>query len=221
VLRTGISKSKISGTAKEATSAYNANTGWQAIYYPKGGQILVNVPVSSTRYDQHVLNVITGAWTTFRDIPARCWMIYDNDLYFGGDGGVVFKADNGNDDNGTAISGDVTQAFNDFGIKTNKRITAYRPVLEAEGTLTFESGVSFDFQTTNVTETLTQLSDGAEWDVAEWDVAEWAPSLSLKQDWRMSDGMGYQAAIRLRLQASGQNVFWHRTDYLYEIGSPI
>lgn len=213
--------SKISGDVKTVAAAYASNTGWQAIYWSKGSMILVNIPTSSTTFDQHVYNTVTQAWTKYTNIPARCWGSYNGDLYIGGTNGLVYKAETGTDDDGDSITADITQAFSSLNSQGQMLVRGYRPVLQAEGTLTYSSGMSYDYNPTPVTLTSTSLQSGPFWDQTLWDTSQWAGSSIMTKDWKTGFGRGYQVATRLRTLTTDLNVFWYRTDFLTEPGSPI
>lgn len=213
--------SKVSGAVQTAAALYASNTGWQTISWSKGALLLVNIPTTSATFDQHVFNTVTGAWTRYTNIPSYCWCVFNGDLYFGAGDGCVYKAETGNDDNGAVISGDVTQAFSSLGVNGRMLVRGYRPVIQADGTLTYNSGISYDFQTTPITQTTSSVQSGPFWNQTPWNTALWGQAAAIIQDWKTGFGRGYQAAVRLVIQTSDQNVYWYRTDFLIEPGGPI
>jgi hypothetical protein len=117
------------------------------------------------------------------------------------------------DDNGTPISFDVQQAWNDAGYYGRKQVTSFRPVFSSLGTLTFNSGIAYDYDAVNVSQTSSQASVGAAWDSSAWDTTDWSPEIQLKQAWLGASGIGYKTSIRITGSVSGQTVTWHRTDF--------
>lgn len=204
--------SKMHGAMQDASTNYASNSGWQLLYWPEGGMVIGNIPVSTTVFDQHVFNVLENAWTTYEDINARCWGLYNGNLYFGAGDGSIYQAETGNSDNGSDISTDVQQAWNPGGYGGRKQVQAYRPVMTAEGTLTYESGIAYDYGTVNVTSTSSQASVGAAWDTSDWDTTDWSPETQIKQSWNGANGIGFMVGLRIRTQTSGQAVSWFRTD---------
>lgn len=213
--------SKVSGAVQTAAALYASNTGWQTISWSKGALLLVNIPTTSATFDQHVFNTVTGAWTRYTNIPSYCWCVFNGDLYFGAGDGCIYKAETGNDDNGAVISGDVTQAFSSLGVNGRMLVRGYRPVIQADGALTYNSGISYDFQTTPVTQTTSSVQSGPFWNQTPWNTSLWGQAAAIIQDWKTGFGRGYQAAVRLVIQTSDQNVYWYRTDFLIEPGGPI
>lgn len=218
VLRDNIRRTKISGAARKAAELYSTNSGWQVIYYPKGGLMIFNIPVSSSRFDQHVLNLITNAWTKFEDMNARCWEVHDRDLYFGGSDGV-YKADSGTSDNGALIAADVKQAWTNMKIAGLKQYTAFRPVMQATGTLTYTASLAYDYGSAVTTVEASQATAGTVWG-SPWG-SSWSPPIEIRQDWRMASGIGNEVSIRMRVSSRGQEVRWFRTDYLFERGGVL
>lgn len=210
---------KISGAYAAATRDFAGNFGWQAQYYPKGTMLVVNVPVTErTTSRQFVRNTNTGAWCRFLNINANCFAIFNDDLYFGGDG-EIFKADTGNTDNSGNIDGEVRTAFSYLGNRgTNKAFQQARPVLSSNGTVSVAMSVDVDFDDVQPTGTPTFLASvGAEWDVATWDIADWGDANQITNDWKGVAGFGRCAAIRFRTATQGE-LKWTATDWLYEPG---
>lgn len=213
--------SKISGAAQAASTSHSGNFGWQICHYPAGNMLLVNVPVSATRYDQHVLNTTTGAWCRFTGMNGRAWATYNDALYFGAGGGKVMKADTGTDDDGANIAADSRAAWTDFGVAQPKLVTFVRPVVSAPGTLNLTLGLAYDFKEVQVEQATSSVAEGPQWDVALWDEEQWAPETTVRTDWYDGQGEGSDISLRLRYTGQGQAVSWFRTDYLYVPGSGL
>jgi hypothetical protein len=109
-----ITPSKLSGAIQSATNSYSDNFGWEVSYYPSKGWLIINVPKSTnSKYIQYVRNSKDGASWQITGWNARTFGIYNNDLYFGGDG-VIYKADNGTIDGTDGIDFEVQQAYSNF-----------------------------------------------------------------------------------------------------------
>lgn len=209
------SPSKLSGAVASDAITYGNNYGWQMILYPKGNMALLNVPIAAnSRYIQYVQNTITGAFCRFTGMNARCWGIFNGDLYFGGDG-VVYKADTGYDDNGEKIAIDAISAYSPLGRSTQKRVARYRPVIKATGTINLTVGIGYDYRNVSVTQVTTATQSGSLWDVAMWDVSFWAPEEDVKLDSFVAGGIGAVAALRMAASIDGNQVEWYRTDLTY------
>ena len=109
---------KIQSAVSEATTLYGTSFGWQTMIYPPENMLFLNVPVAVGSQQQYVMNTISGAWSNFTNMPANCWELWNDILYFGGNG-VVYKAWNGTNDNGANIVGEALPAFNYFGSATS------------------------------------------------------------------------------------------------------
>ena len=206
--------SKISGAAQTAALAYASNFGWAVTHHPADNIIVVNVPVSATRFDQHVLNTTTKAWCRFTGMNGRCWATYNDELYFGGGGGKVYKY-TGTNDAGENIAADGKQAWGHWGVAQPKLVTLVRPVVSAQGTLALTFGLGFDFKDVQVEQTTSSAASGPLWDVALWDVNQWAPEATPRTDWYDAAGEGTDISFRLRYAGKGQDVAWMRTDFRY------
>ena len=196
VLRNRVKRSKISGKARDDAKLYATNTGWEVVNYPQGGMLLVNVPVSSTNFDQHVLNTVTGAWTTFDGMNARTWATFKGDLVFGGGSGVVFKADTGADDNGTPISLSAESAWFNLQIPFNKLLASFEPIFDSASSFSYTAGFASDFGTFPTLPTLTYTPSGVNEQGAE----------------------GYGRVFGLKVTADlSQAASWHGTVINYQV----
>jgi hypothetical protein len=215
---------KIRGAVIEQAFATGDEFGWQIVLYPKGNMALFNYPTSTAGvYEQHVVNLTTGAWCRFKGMNARCFVLFDDKLYFGGGSGIVYLADNGASDDGDNIEADCQQANTYLGSRARlKQVTMVRPVLASDGDLPLSVAINADFSDKVrpfVTSTFT--SGGADWDTAEWDVAEWAGGIQSKPRWLVASGQGYSFSLRLRLRTSAQRVYWYSTGWAFKPGGVL
>ena len=210
-----------------ALGNYGSNTGWEAVFYPSGEKALFNVPVSSTTFHQHVVNVNTGAWCKFEDWNANCWSLFNDDLYFGTADGYVMKADTGTADYPagveTAIKMDGQTAWNYFGSRGNqKQFTFSRPIFASTATLNLQIGMGVDFNDpvpSYAASTVT--SSGPVWDETIWDMGIWAGGEVPSRVWQSNTGIGYCASMRVRAEVTDQSVIWRSTNYMFKKGGFI
>lgn len=213
---------KVYSAVSQAASDYGSNFGWQLLYYAKSNMLIVNIPVAAGQQEQYVMNTITKAWCNWTNIGANCWCIYNDEPYFGGNG-FVGQAWNGYSDNGMNINGDAKQAFSYFGSRgLLKRWTMVRPILLTEGSPTTLAGINVDFDDTDVTGTLAYAPiTNAMWDSALWDVGIWGGGLTVTKYWQGVNGVGFSAALRLKMVSQGIETHWASTDFVYEQGAVI
>jgi hypothetical protein len=186
---------------------YSGNFGWEIIAYPRGTMAILNVPIDEhkTQY-QLVMNTITGAWTQFRNQNANCWALFNEDLYFGGNDGIVRQADCAGSDGGADIIGDIRMTDDSYGspaaIKYYKMIRAN---VKSDGAASPRVGLNIDFADNVPTGAVqTGIANIIKWDQFNWDEANWPPEQALFNAWQMANcNPGYTAAFRLRVSASG------------------
>lgn len=207
--------SKLSGAVRERAST---DFGWQATVYQPEDLIIFNVPRSAGNTEQHVVNIKTMAACRFTGLNARCWGVYNGELYFGGTDGSVYKY-TGNNDDGTDITGTAKTAWGDLGSPYRKRVSASRPIITTDGSIDYSFSVAFDFKEKNVKPVTTSNSSGSEWGTAEWDVASWGGD-SIESRWRISGGWGQYVSANVQV-ASQASVSWQRVDYRFETGKHL
>ena len=214
---------KIQSAVSEATTLYGTSFGWQTMIYPPENMLFLNVPVAVGSQQQYVMNTISGAWSNFTNMPANCWELWNDILYFGGNG-VVYKAWNGTNDNGANIVGEALPAFNYFGSATQqKRFTMVRPLIATDSTAGLLFGINTDFK--NVTPTGVPSfasATSSAWDTAKWDSGAWGSSdLEMKTDWQSVFGVGFCGALHMIIETNSANLQWIATDYVIEDGGVI
>lgn len=202
--------SKLAGAIGVSGPAYRTNTGWDAIYYPKRSMLLLNVPIASDQFEQYVINLQNGSPARFTNQNARCWGIYDNDLYFGGTDGVVYLADTGTDDNGSNIEAEARQAWSDLGVPGNKQVTAFRGVWS--GTSGFKAGmaIGMDYENATVTQAVTTGGSGTPWG-SPWG-SPWGATQGIIDEWELGGGVGQVISPQVSIAVQDELPVWYRTD---------
>ena len=192
------SPSKIHDAFQDAARATGplgtAAFGWEAILYPGGSLGLVNVPQTDGSFQQFVQNMQTGAWCRFLDLPARCWAIANENIYFGGPDGV-YEWDVGSDDAGDFITGDIKTAFQAFDLPgRTKTFTMVRPLMKASAAVQPTLVVTTDYQELVPSAPATIIDPGA---------ITPADANAIRYAWQGATGEGFVAAARLRVSLRG------------------
>lgn len=221
--RSQTDKRTITGKVHELFNAsvrdHKTKFGWQGFVYPKGRYALINVPeVEGTKQRQYVQNLITGAWCRFTGQNANCWGLLNEELYFGGNGGVVFKADTGRDDNGSQIEAEMKTAFTPCGARgQNKFFKAIRPLLLNSGTASLTVGVNVDYDNLSPSGVLSaDAGNVGIWGSGTWGNSKWGGRGLLIRRWLTVGKIGTVVAARLKLAAKGISVNVNGFDILYE-----
>lgn len=212
----------IRGLVIDRTSKNKNKKGWQGIIYTKKGYAIFNVPVAE-QFEQHVININTGAWCRFTNIRSFCWCLFDDNLYFGSDD-AIFRYDNANSDDGVAIEGVVEQAFNDFGVPNIKRVSLINPRTSASAPFPLTVYVDTDFKKRNLQYTNTiGIAGGSMWDVSPWNTSSWAVDTAsdINSQWIMCSGVGNKISIVFKTKTRGLLVDWYDTGVRFDVGTGI
>lgn len=214
---------KIQQRITDATTYYADNYGWQVILNPPNNMLFINVPVSTTEFEQYVMNTISGAWSRFTGVNATCWTFINNQLFFGQNGNV-FKFWDGSDDNGKAIDTDLLPAFSAFGSQSQvKRWTMAKVSMGYDYAFAFSGQISLNFDlATRPPQPYNNLSTSAGiWDVGKWDNAVWGGAIQPFSRWQMAAGMGYYGSFRIRTSSLSSDIRYYATDYVFEGGGVL
>lgn len=224
-------RSKVSTAVQQAVAANPSAFGWQALYYTKGRRLIFNIPNADGTFSQHVQNVavhypdpiaerVVGPWCRFVNMPANCWGLYKDNLFFGAPNGTVYQADIGALDNLGAVTAVAQQAWNDFKSPNRKRLSDARPIVQSFGNLTYTFAVGFDYGNLNVSDIVSTSAQGSPWDVSPWDTSPWSPEFQVSTLWRGAGGDGVAAGWSINVAATN-SVTWLRTDLRGEIGNAL
>lgn len=215
--------SKIDTAFMEAVTLYGHNPGWQAIAYPQGSLVLVNVPVTSGYVQQYVMNSITGAWCKFSGWNAGAWEVFGENLYFAGVDKVA-RAWVGNSDFGAAIFTKAQQAYSYFGNRAQqKHFKLVRPIVSLDGEVILQLGMDVDYAVSKFASfTSVAPVDNYVWDTALWDGATWAADSETRREWAtIFTKECYAGAFRLQCAVTSATLRWSATDFVYERGGVL
>lgn len=227
ILKMDRSQSRLVSLSDQIQSAVNAAVkiggsiyGWQPILYPRGTMLIFNIPVSGTTSNQYVFNTITGAPCRFTGINAVCFGEMNDNIYWGGYDGTVYKFDDGTSDAGTAILADGLQAFSYFGSPAlNKVFKLAEPIFTSNG----NPNAAIDFETDFVISTpsgypVAQAGTSALWGISKWGVGTWSSAAQVYRGWRGIRGSGRAGAVRVRITTSLNSPEWLATNYSFQTG---
>lgn len=199
---------KIQDSFNSAARSYAGNFGWQALVYPKGHRVLFNIPVGedASQY-QFVMNANTGAWCRFTGMMGGCWALLDDELYFGGNDGIVYKADVGYQDNGAPITGQMKGAFNFFGKRTQQKyFTMLRPIFTSNGSPAVTISIGVDYGNAEPGASITPAeTTSAVWGVSLWGTGQWGGGERLTKNWQSVGALGFCGAIGMKIVSNGQS----------------
>ncbi len=205
------SRSKLSGAISSAALNYGNKFGWQVVNYPRGNLLIINVPIATNSiYHQYCVNTITGAATRFTGINARCWTVHKNVLYFGGNT-IIYKADSGFKDGSAGIDMDVQQAYSTLGLPSVKTINTIDPVHRADGNVTVNVDLGYDFDRAILAQAISSESTGTAWG-SDWG-SDWSPEAITRTRAYIAQGQGTYVSIRFKTNVLGQQISWFSTYY--------
>jgi hypothetical protein len=207
---------KISGQFKSQSFTTGTAFGWEAVEYPRGNLLVVNVPTAErVTQHQYVMNELTGAWCRFTGINAGCWAVHADNLYFGGNDGKIYRYDTEQTDNGSNIIGTIQHAYSAFGSPHIKRYTMARPIFNsATSTPPITILTDYDTGVPQVTVVHTDPT-GTQWDEAQWDAFQWAGGTVTSQAWIGTAGEGRSGSVAFAVSSSEQ-MYYNGTDVRIE-----
>ena len=218
---------KIRGMVLERVANGRTKFGWQSIIYSRGGYAIFNVPYNQT-FEQHVINLSTGAWCRFTGIKAYCWGLYQTRAYFGTIDGVMLF-DEGYADDKLHIEGHIEQAFNRLGSYNLKKVQLLNPRTKSFNpyALTIYTNTDFSSQTQDYVENIGQAGQ-TKWNSVKWSSkahpsgVRWAVlNGSIRSQWIANSATGFKFSIVFKTKTRGNAIEWYDTGMRYEGGTGI
>ena len=214
---------KIQPQIASDTSAYASNQGWDLLLYPPNNMLLVNIPVSSSTSYQYVMNTISGAWSRWTGLNARCWYMANDNLYFGSDG-YVAKAWSTQSDNGSNITADILPAYQNFGAASQlKRWTMGRIVLGSTGDLSYGGRMEVDFNLNPNAISLPYSVDtnGAAYGTGTYGLDVYGGNIVIRNQWKNLTGIGYWGSFHIQFVTNQSDIRLYAMDVMGEAGGNI
>lgn len=195
--------------------------GWQTMEYPKAAIAIVNVPhVDATTYYQYVVSTTKGGWSRWTNIPAVCWSLMGDRLFFGGNDGNVYEF-TGNNDNGDVIDGVCVHAFTDLGTTRMKAFKRLRPQFYGPVGNRPTVGVRLDYDETEITYSgVATEQTGPPWDLSPWDTTDWGVASISNAWWQSITGAGFCVAVVIRI-SSAEAVTYNGCRIMYAEGGEV
>lgn len=218
----------IRGLVLDRTANNKDKEGWQGIIYSKKGYGIFNVPVSQ-QFEQHVININTGAWCRFTNIRAFCWEEFENKMFFGSDDSV-FLFDNSYSDNGVLIEGHIEQAYTNFGTDQLKKVVLLNPKTRSSTNYQLTIYTNMDFEDRNVN----YFSNIGTVGQTKWDEAKWSSSSNpigtkwstlkttkIRSQWIANSSTGFKASVVFKTKTKGNVIEWYDTGIRFQTGTGI
>lgn len=189
-------------------------TGWQALFYPSGPWIVVNVPITdrapgeADSFVQLAMHTVTEGWFRIEDWNTPALGTFDDRLFFGTQDGRVVEADINEDDEGALIDGEVRQAYTPMGGRGQRvRTMAAAPTLSSNQDLTFGFELETDFtpRGSPIDEMIDVPVPGLSWDSIFIQWRFWTRSWGEKtgvpfQTWLLAHRQAFTVAPRVRVR---------------------
>jgi hypothetical protein len=225
------------GTAlsKKIQPAYIATTqavplttqGFEGVVYPAYDALIMNtIPATGVTQQQFVYNTLTNAWSTFSNWPAKCFFVFQQQLYFGTAAGTVCKAWDAAGsiiaDQGSDIVTSVNTAYHSFRSQIRKQVVLFRLLLAYSGSIDTRWAISPDFEIVGLNSFLprSQSTLGAPWETSSWEVSDWALSTQRFNLWRSAAHKpGFMLSLWLQTAGNTGSLSWAGTDYVLEQGA--
>jgi len=214
---------KIQPRIAEDTTSYQGNSGWDLLLYPPMNMLLVNIPTGQNESYQYVMNTISGGWSRWTNIPAKCWIYTKDMLLFGANGYVGYMWSAQNDD-GAEVVAEILPAYQSFGVQSRlKRWTMGRVLIGSDSDAVYGSRVEVDFNLNNKALTLpfNFQTSTAKYGTAVYGSSIYGGSIVIKSQWKNVTGVGYWGSLHMKISTKFADVRIYSYDLVMESGGNI
>lgn len=218
---------KVQSSINPLVTLLRDTQSWDVFVAPSDDVMVIMPPKQpSGLYQQFGMNINTGSWCTFSNMPMDCAAVLAGVTYFGNSDGYVYKAFSGTKDrvaiNGTGgdlIEGDIQTAFQSFGNPgVLKKFGMARPVFIASNPPAVKVIVNVQYSFNGVPGSPSfAVPTTSLWNTGTWNTATWAGSDNTYQAFVGVAGMGYYGSVRMKVRGVGGTIF-SSTHMLYESG---
>lgn len=200
--RESIQKASITGKIQTLFSQYSAddfsNFGWQPCMFPAARYLVVNVPTTeNTAQIQLVMNTITGSWCKFTGMNGGCWAVSNNELYFGGAVGTVYKAHDSFLDDTVRFTWNIQTSWQMPGGAKKKQFKLVKPTTLAGAGTAYNIAVDVDFKTSTVSAPAATSGFGMVWTWTWPGIWAGTAATTLFSQWRSTGSIGTWASIQI------------------------
>lgn len=205
---TALSQASVSYNIQDAWQAAAQSRGladWQCAIWPENKMAVISPPITIGGYDPvlFISNTETGAWCRYTGWDARALTVFNGDMYFGGAGGYVYKANVSGQDDGATYTGVYIPLFDDLGFPANRKVSKMgRAVCRGTTRLTYSLTFKSDFNTNmSSVPNAPSPAGGSAWGVGIWGEAVWGSGTEsvLTQEWKSVGGTGYAVSMAYQI----------------------
>jgi hypothetical protein len=214
---------KIQPQLAQDTSTYADNADWDLLLYPPQNMLMVNVPVSSSETYQYVMNTISGAWSRWKGLNARCWYFINDQLYFGSNG-YVGLAWNTQSDDGADITADVLPAYQNHGQGSQLKFWSMARILVgASSDFSYGTRMELDFNlnTKEFTTPSAVQQPTAVYGTSLYGSSVYGGQIQVKKVWANVSGMGYWGSLHIKMKSKYADVRLYSYDLTVAAGGNI
>jgi len=192
---------------------------------PSSEVLVMSLPVDGGYYRQFAMNITTGAWCQFANMPIRSAAAIGGELYFGTINGTVCHGLYGkldgvaqNNTGGSFPIGEIQCAFNAFNTPAQlKKFSMARNIFFGPAAPSTMTTINTQYLTVDNTGAPAFSNfDVALWDTGVWNLATWVADNNF-ESWHGVSGLGYYGSLRIKVAGIPGSVFLS-SHMLFEIG---
>lgn len=218
---------KVQSVLSPLISKLRDELSWDVFPVANSDVLVIKLPPQNGNYVQYAMNVNTGAWCTFTNVPMVCVASLNGNLYFGTDDAHIARGFYGeldqvgtDDAGGQPVDGEIQSAFLAFETPGQlKKFSMVRPIFIARQPPSIKLKINTQYSLSGVSGAPSFTSEArGEWDEGLWSIARWGSSSNTFETWIGVTGLGYYGALRMRVRGLGGTTIFASFHVMNEVG---
>lgn len=187
---------------------------WEIVKWPEKNRAYVSLPVTSDDNEPwcFVVNLQTGAWAKYVGWDTRCFVLHDDQVYFGSNDGTIKRAELGGfDDVSTPYVSKCAGSWDHLGaVGSLKTIKQARATFRTSNSFAPQLSGSVGYAVTFPSAPNAVAAEAADslWDIGLWDEALWDSGIDLRTyttRWVSIGKTGNEFSFQVQVTNGGTN----------------
>lgn len=214
---------RIATPFREAVGAGQGFSGWEGLFVPSEGLLLVNAPKTTETADQYIRYRATDGWGKFTGWNFETFEVFGGECYAGTSNGRVVKCFDGNDDDSADITAALETAWSTLGAPLTKTLQEVRALITTATSAVIRIGGRTDFRETPPLPAWpsSTITNALIWGTGIWGTNLWGGEDATTRNWRVISGEGHNVSLALEARSNQSRYAINGFHLRYEIGGQV
>lgn len=208
---------------REAAVAGQALSGWEGLFVPSEGLLLINAPSSATTAVQFVLDQATKGPARFTGWDFETFEMFDGLCYAGTSDGRVVRCFDGYDDDGADITLSMLTAWSMLGAPVTKTLQEARALVTTTTSASLRMVGRTDFRESPALPSwpMNTITNALIWGTGLWGTNLWGGEDATTKQWRAISGEGHNISLAVEARSNQSRFAVNGFHLRFEVGGQV